>query len=117
VLEGGEGKDRILYGTRHAVQIRKTKIGGRTEVVPTAYFHTSNGVLVPEGFDPARDVLELAEDLGVVEKSGSWYSFEGERVGNGAHASVKRLSENPAMLAGLEKATRAAFAKESRSLR
>jgi RecA/RadA recombinase len=95
LLEGqvweGEGKDRRTLGERHRVEIRKTKVGGKEEKVPKAWFHTSNGADSPAGFDRARDLLDVALDLGVVELRGSYYSLAGERVGQGAGAVLKNL--------------------------
>lgn len=83
-----------IYGERHRVTIGKTKVAGKDDKVVRTYFHTSNGVLVPEGFDFARDVLEMAEKFKVVEKSGSWYAYGNERIGNGDHSAVVNLYKN-----------------------
>lgn len=107
----GEGKDRKVYGERHRVTIRKTKIAGKNDKVVTFYFHTSNGVLIPEGFDRARDVLELALRFGVVKKGGSSYAHAGHRIGVGEHAVVKLLTERPEHLVEIEKEVRSKFAE------
>lgn len=86
-----EGTAPTVYGERHRVTIAKTKVGGKDDKASRCYFHTSNGVFQPEGFDPARDVLELALRFGIVEKHGAWYSFGEERIGNGEHNAVKSL--------------------------
>lgn len=105
----GEGKDRLVYGERHKVTIRKTKIGGKEDKVAIFYFHTSNGVLVPFGFDRGRDVLELALKFGLVKQVNSSYSYRGSRLGVGEHNVVKRLAADAEMLVKLEAATRAEF--------
>jgi hypothetical protein len=45
-------------------------------------------------------VLDLGADMGIVEKSGAWYSFEGERIGQGRENVKKFLSENVDILNG-----------------
>lgn len=71
-VKDGSGEDARVVGERHRVDITKTKVSGKQHKVETGFFHTSNGVLVPAGFDRARDVLELAIDAGLVTLSGSW---------------------------------------------
>lgn len=106
--DGGFVKAKI-YGQRHCVTIRKTKVAGQTEKQTRCYFHSSNGVMHPEGFDPARDLLEIAEKFGTIEKSGSWYSFFGEKLGNGKDATIKALYEQPETMKEIEKTVRASF--------
>jgi recombination protein RecA len=105
----GESQTSKVYGERHRITITKTKIAGREERQSICYFHTSNGMLYAEGFDPGRDLLELGERLGVVSKNGSWYAFDGQKIGNGAHAAAKAVAEDSEMLASLDKAVRSAF--------
>jgi recombination protein RecA len=107
-VQEGEGSERKVYGERHRVTIHKTKVAGREDKVIKAYFHASNGVLVPEGFDRPRDVLELAERYGVVEKKGSWLVHAGEKIGNGAHKAVVALHGNAEWTARIEAEARAA---------
>ena len=51
-----------------------------------------------EGIDVGRDALDFATALGVVNKSGSWFSFDGEKLGHGANKAVAHLLENPEIL-------------------
>jgi recombination protein RecA len=50
------------------------------------------------GIDFGRDALDFAVSLGVVNRSGSWYSFDGERIGQGANKASAYLLENPEIL-------------------
>lgn len=70
VTEGSKENRRVL-GERHEIDIVKTKVGGKDDKSVAAYFHSSNGVECPEGFDRARDVVELAVEHGLFKKSGS----------------------------------------------
>lgn len=105
VTDGGEGVNAIVYGERHAVVVRKSKVAGREEKWPTAYYHSSNGRLVPAGFDRPRDLLDMAAEYGVVDKAGGgWLSLDGEKLGQGMNNVVKRLHADPDLLARLEAA-------------
>ncbi len=100
VYEGAEGEKKVV-GERHRLDIHKTKISGKVEKVPSAYYHTSNGVLVPEGFDAPRDVMEVALAAGIAQASGSWYHWGKQRLGQGIGNVVKRLHKDPELLAKL----------------
>ena len=112
-VKDGTGESARVIGERHCVEITKTKVSGKQHKVERGYFHTSNGLLVPAGFDRARDVLELALDAGVVQQSGSWFSFDGERIGNGTSAAVKALTSNEALLDTIEGEARGSEAPEA----
>lgn len=98
VLEGeiwdGADSSRRTVGQRHRVEIRKTKIGKKDERVPSALFHTSNGALVPEGFDTPRDYLAVAKDAGLVDVRGSFYWHGRTKLGQGESAAVVRLHKD-----------------------
>jgi recombination protein RecA len=55
-------------------------------------------ILYGRGISRAGDLIDLASDAGIVEKSGSWYSFEGDRIGQGRERARAFLEENPALL-------------------
>ncbi len=59
-------------------------------------------ILFGEGISKAGDVLDLSVDCGVAEKSGSWYSYEGERLGQGRDFVRNHLKENPDILDAME---------------
>ena len=59
-------------------------------------------ILFGEGISKAGDVLDLAVDCGVAEKSGSWYSYNSERLGQGRDFVRNHLKENPDVLAEME---------------
>lgn len=108
-ITDGEGRDRLTYGEQHRITIKKTKVAGKDDKTAVCFFHSSNGVLIPAGFDRARDVLDLAERFGIVEKRGSVYSYNGEKISSGQHNVVKILSASPEHLAMIEKDVRAKF--------
>ena len=65
------------------------------------------------GTDRAGEVLEAAVEFKIAEKSGSWYSYNGERLGQGKDATCTRLRETPRLLAELEDLVRARYASDA----
>jgi recombination protein RecA len=51
-----------------------------------------------DGVRPFAGVLDLAVEAEIIEKSGSWYSYKGERLGQGKLNSMKNLEEFPEIL-------------------
>src|ERR1019366_9505827 len=94
-----------IVGERHLVEIHKTKVSARQDVVEKTFFNTSNGLWRPEGFASAPDLLELGRDLDVVQGTG-WLSWNGHRW-----QGVKRFltTVTGEQLAALERDVRAAF--------
>jgi recombination protein RecA len=108
----GSGEDSRIIGERHCVEVRKTKIGGKDSKRPRCHFHTSNGVLVPEGFDRPRDVIELALEHEIVTVNGSWFAWGDRRLGQGMNQAVRKLHAEPDLCGELEAECRAKFPKE-----
>jgi len=108
ITNGAEDRaDEVIYGERRAVVVHKTKLAGREERWPTAFYHSSNGRLegVPAGFDRPRDLLALAMYLDVAKSGGGgWLSFAGENIGQGWNKAVQRLHADSGLLARLEAA-------------
>jgi hypothetical protein len=75
-----------------------------------AFFHLSNGNLVPPGFDFARDAVEVGRALGLIQESGSWLSWNKTRW-NGSHSAVSKLAADPEKLAALQHACNEAMRK------
>jgi recombination protein RecA len=59
-------------------------------------------ILFGTGISRSGDVLDLASESGVVEKSGAWYSYKTERIGQGRDNARNYLEANPKMLAEIE---------------
>jgi recombination protein RecA len=56
-----------------------------------------------EGISREGDVLDLAAEKNIVEKSGTWYSFQGQRIGQGRENAKQFIKENPKILEAMEK--------------
>jgi len=59
-------------------------------------------IIFGEGISREGDVLDLAAEQGVIEKSGAWYSYKGDRMGQGRDNSRTFLKENPDVLKQVE---------------
>ena len=55
-----------------------------------------------KGISKEGDILDLAANCGVVIKSGSWYAYNGEKIGQGRENAKKYFIENPAIMEDVE---------------
>ena len=60
-------------------------------------------ILFSEGISRISDILDLGSQTEVIAKSGSWLSFENEKIGQGRESARKFLQENPKTLSRIEK--------------
>ena len=79
-------KDQII-GNQTRVKVVKNKVAPPFKVVEF-------DILYGEGISKEGEVIDLGVLSGVVEKSGSWYSYNGERIGQGRENAKKYLLEN-----------------------
>jgi len=63
-------------------------------------------IIFGEGISREGDVLDLAAENGIIEKSGAWYSYKGDRIGQGRDNSRIFLKDNPEVLAQVENEVR-----------
>ena len=68
-------------------------------------------IVYGQGISKEGNILDMAVNLDIVEKAGSWFSYDGERIGQGRENVKKYLRENPDMLEEIEEKVRANFAK------
>ena len=90
-----EGEEVI--GNRTKVTVVKNKIAPPFRVVEF-------DIIYSEGISTAGDILDLAVTAGVVDKSGSWFSYGDEKLGQGRERSRDVLKENPALMAKIRAA-------------
>ena len=84
-----------IYGNRVKCKVVKNK------VAPP--FRTCEfDILYGKGISRAGEVLDMGVSLGVVQKSGSWLSYNGERLGQGRDNARRTLEENAALFAEIE---------------
>jgi recombination protein RecA len=84
---GGLKNDGGEYGADVKIKTLKNKLA-------TPFKETVIGLIYGEGFSRELDLITTATKLGVIERSGAWYSFEGERLGQGADNSRMLLKGN-----------------------
>ena len=63
-------------------------------------------IIFGEGISREGDVLDLAAENGIIEKSGAWYSYKGDRIGQGRDNSRIFLKDNPDVMAQVENEVR-----------
>jgi recombination protein RecA len=99
----GQIKDgQELVGNRTKVKVVKNKVAPPFKV---AEFD----IIYGEGISKIGDTLDLAAELEIVDKSGAWYSYSGERIGQGRENAKKFLAEQPQMISDIEEKVRAAY--------
>jgi recombination protein RecA len=87
-------------------------VGGRTRVkivknkVAPPFREAEFDVMYGEGISREGDLLDLAVDKRIVEKSGTWFAFSGERLGQGRENVKQFLKENPAICKAIEEKVR-----------
>src|SRR5436190_9380557 len=59
-------------------------------------------IMYAEGISHASLVLDIAAEAGIIEKSGAWYSYKGQKIGQGRENSKMYLKDNPALMAEVE---------------
>ena len=93
--------DEIL-GNRTRVKVVKNKVASPFK---TAEFD----ILYGKGINREGDILDMATGKGIVERSGTWYSYGEDRIGQGRDNAVTFLKENPKIYSTIEKALAAEF--------
>ena len=92
-----QGQDVIGFRTR--VKVVKNKLA-------PPFRETEFDIIFGEGISKEGDILDLAADGTIVEKSGAWYSYKGERLGQGRDNSRIFLKENKDVLEQIEENVR-----------
>ena len=97
-----------------SIKDRDTVIGNSTRVkvvknkVSPPFKEVEFDIMFGEGISKLGEIVDLGVKCGVVEKSGSWYSYKDERIGQGRENAKVFLKSNPAMAAEIEEKIRAA---------
>ena len=91
-----------VVGNRTKVKVVKNKVAPPFKL---AEFDIVYG----EGISKVGDMLDLAVEQDIVEKSGAWYSYEGERIGQGRENTKTFLKEHPEMVADIDNKVRLGY--------
>lgn len=84
-----------LVGNRTRVKVAKNKVA-------PPFKSTEFDIMYGEGISKEGDVLDLASEIDIVNKSGAWYSYKDIRIGQGRENAKTYLKENPEMLAEID---------------
>jgi recombination protein RecA len=91
----GDKKEPAVVGNRTRVKIVKNKMA-------PPFREVEFDILYGQGISRAGDIVDLATDLNLIEKSGAWFSFQGERIGQGRENAKTYLDQHPELVEKLE---------------
>ncbi len=92
----------VVTGSRTRVKIVKNKVAA-------PFREAEFDILYGEGISREGDLLDLASNNNIIEKSGSWYSYKGERIGQGRENARQFLKDNKDVMARLDTEVRKAL--------
>jgi recombination protein RecA len=95
-----EGQD--VVGSRTRVRVVKNKVA-------PPFKEAEFDIMYGEGISAGGDLLDMGVETNVVEKSGAWYSFEKERIGQGRENAKTFLKENPEIFGRMREKVRDAL--------
>ena len=120
VTTGGRA---LKYGASIRLDVRRVEslkaggevIGNHTRVkvvknkIAPPFKEAEFDIMFGKGISRAGDVLDLAANLNIIVKSGAWYAYNGEKIGQGRENAKNYLAENPAIMAEVENKVRAHY--------
>ena len=89
-------------GNRTRVKVVKNKIA-------PPFKEAEFDIIFGEGISTVGDILDLAADANIVNKSGAWYAYEGNKIGQGRENTKQYLKEHTEMLEEIEQKVRAHY--------
>ena len=95
--QGGE-----VIGNRTRVKVVKNKIA-------PPFKEAEFDIMFGEGISCVGDILDLAAENGIINKSGAWYAYEGNKIGQGRENAKQYLKDNPAVCDEVELKVRELF--------
>ena len=97
-------QDGEIKGNRVRVKVVKNKVA-------PPFREAEFDIIYGEGISKEGNILDMAVNLDIVDKAGSWFSYNGERIGQGRENVKKYLKENPDVMDEIESKVRDNFAK------
>jgi recombination protein RecA len=95
------------------IKAQDEPIGNQTRVkvvknkVAPPFKQVEFDIMYGEGISKIGEIVDLGAKAGIVEKSGAWFSYNGERLGQGRENTKQFLTQNPKLALEIEKAVRA----------
>jgi recombination protein RecA len=99
---GSIKKGEEIIGNQTKIKVVKNKLAPPFKQVVTE-------ILYGEGISREGEIIDMGVDAKIVEKSGAWYSYDGERIGQGKENARQYMKDNPAVAVKLEAALRSQF--------
>ena len=99
--QGGE-----VIGNRTRVKVVKNKIA-------PPFKEAEFDIMFGEGISVVGDILDLAAENNIINKSGAWYAYEGNKIGQGRENAKQYLRDNPAVCVEVERKVRELFNLEA----
>ncbi len=96
--------DGEVIGSRTRVKVVKNKVA-------PPFREAEFDILYGEGISKEGSILDLAVSLDIIEKSGAWFSYKGEKIGQGRENTKKYLKENPTVMEEVETKIRDNYSK------
>ena len=94
-----------VVGNRTRVKIVKNKVA-------PPFKEAEFDIMFGKGISKEGDILDLAADCGIIVKSGAWYAYNGEKIGQGRENAKNYLKENPLICEEVEAKVRAKYSPE-----
>lgn len=91
-----------VIGNRTRVKVVKNKIA-------PPFKEAEFDIMFGEGISRVGDILDIAANIDVVNKSGAWYAYEGNKIGQGRENAKQYLKDNPAVCEEIEQKVRKHF--------
>ena len=95
-------QDGEVVGNRTRVKVVKNKVA-------PPFREAEFDIIYGKGISKEGNILDIAVNLDIIEKSGSWFSYNGDRIGQGRENVKKYLEENPEIAKEVEDKIRANF--------
>src|SRR6185503_121797 len=92
---GPPGKDMVVVGNRTRVKVVKNKLAA-------PFREVEFDILYGQGVSRSGEIIDMASDLNIVQKSGAWFSLDGERIGQGRDNARTYIEQHPQILEKLE---------------
>ncbi len=97
-------QDGEVVGNRARVKVVKNKVA-------PPFREAEFDIVYGKGISKEGNILDIGVNLDIVEKSGSWFSYNGERIGQGRENVKNYLRENPEMMKEIEEKIRSKFSE------
>src|SRR5690625_3597787 len=95
-----QGNDMV--GNKTRIKVVKNKVA-------PPFKQAMVDIMYGEGISKEGEILDIGSELDIVEKSGSWYSYNGERLGQGRENAKQFLRENESIFSDIYAAVRAHY--------